>query len=173
MYLIAKINCLILQIEFLINRSIKMNLETKITEELKNAVKSGDKIRLETIRSLRAGIIEFNKSGAGREMNEADELKILQLNAKRRRDAIALYEQGGRTDLVEKEKAELAIIEEFLPKQMSEVEVKEIITKVISESGAKDLKDMGKVMGTSMKQLQGKADGNLVQKIVKELLGGE
>ncbi|MFA6571174.1 MAG: GatB/YqeY domain-containing protein [Bacteroidota bacterium] len=150
-----------------------MNLETKINEELKNAIKSGDKIRLETIRSLRAGIIEFNKSGAGREMNEADELKILQLNAKRRRDAIALYEQGGRTDLVEKEKAELAIIEEFLPKQMSEVEVKEIITNVISESGATDLKDMGKVMGASMKQLQGKADGNLVQKIVKELLGGE
>jgi hypothetical protein len=156
-----------------IKQEKKMNLETKINEELKNAIKSGDKIRLETIRSLRAGIIEFNKSGAGREMNEADELKILQLNAKRRRDAIALYEQGGRTDLVEKEKAELAIIEEFLPKQMSEVEVKEIITNVISESGATDLKDMGKVMGASMKQLQGKADGNLVQKIVKELLGGE
>ncbi|MGA2298766.1 MAG: GatB/YqeY domain-containing protein [FCB group bacterium] len=150
-----------------------MGLEAKINEELKNAIKSGDKIRLETLRSIRAGIIEFNKSGAGREMNESDELKILNTNAKRRKDAIALYEQGGRADLADKEKSELSIIEEFLPKQMSEIEVKSIVQKIISETGATDIKDMGKVMGLSMKQLQGKADGTLVQKIVKELLGSK
>lgn len=144
-----------------------MNLETTINDELKNAIKQSDKLRMETLRSLRATIIEFNKSGIGREMNDDDELKILQSAAKKRRDAIELYEKAGRTELSDKEKAELVIITEFLPKQLSEEDVKTIITKVISETGATGFKDMGKVMGATMKELKGKADGNLVQTLVK------
>jgi len=148
-----------------------MNLEQKISEELKSAVKSGDKIRLETIRSIRAGIIEFNKSGAGRDMNEADEIKILNNNAKKRKDAIELYEKAGRTDLLEQEKRELEIIMEFLPKQISDDEIKLVISNIIEQVGAKTSQEMGKVMGPAMKQLAGKADGTKVQAIVRELLG--
>ena len=145
-------------------------LEEKINEELKAAVKSGDKIRLETIRSIRAGIIAFNKSGAGREMNAQDEIKILQSEAKKRHDAISLYEQGKRNDLLEKEKAELAIIQEFLPAQMAESELRIIIAKIISDVGAKEPKDIGKIMGPAMKELSGKADGKLIQQIAREIL---
>lgn len=145
-------------------------LEEKINEELKAAVKSGDKIRLETIRSIRAGIISFNKSGAGREMNPQDEIKILQSEAKKRQDAIALYEQGKRLDLLEKEKAELAIIQEFLPAQMDESEVRSIISRIAAEASVTEPKDIGKIMGPAMKELGGKADGKLVQQIAKEIL---
>jgi uncharacterized protein len=148
-----------------------MNLEQKVNEELKNAIKGGDKVRMDALRSLRAAIIEFNKSGAGRDMNEADEAKILNTQAKRRRDAIELYEKGNRTDLADKEKQELAIIQEFLPKQMTEDEIKVVISNKITEMGATGPQDMGKVMGASMKELSGKADGGTVQRIVKELLG--
>lgn len=148
-----------------------MSLETIISEEMKNAMKSGDKVRLDTVRSIRASILEFKTSGAGRDMNEEDEMKILKNQAKKRRDAIDMYEKAGRAELLEKEKLELVIIEEFLPQQMSEDEAKVIIAKLISDSGATDMKDMGKVMGAAMKELKGKADGGLVQKIVKELLG--
>jgi uncharacterized protein YqeY len=150
-----------------------MNFEEKINVELKNAIKSGDKILIETLRSLRAAIIEFNKSGANRELNEDDELKILKAAAKKRRDAIPFYEKGNRLDLADKEKTELAIIEKFLPEQLSSNEVKAIITKIIHDSGTKDMKDLGKVMGIAMKELKGKAEGSLVQLIVKEILGGQ
>lgn len=148
-----------------------MGLEQIINDELKNAIKSGDKLRMETIRSIRAGIIEFNKSGAAREMNPEDELKLLQSAAKKRKDAIELYEKGGRQDLADKEKSELEIIREFLPKQMSEDDVRNVIKKIFDDIKPEGLKDLGKVMGASMKELKGKADGALVQNIVKELLG--
>lgn len=147
-----------------------MNFEQTINEELRAATKSGDKIRLETLRSLRAAIIEFNKSGVGREMNDSDKAKILNTAVKKRKDAIEMYEKGGRMDLAEKEKTELSVIMEFLPKQMSNDEIKQIISEIISETGAKDSKDLGKIMGAAMKKLAGQADGNLVQLIAKELL---
>lgn len=147
-----------------------MNLEQKITEEMKAAMKSGDKIRLETMRSIRAGILEFKTSGIGRDMNEQDEQKLLIAAGKKRKDAIEMYKQAGRNDLADKETAELKIIEEFLPKQMTEDEVNDFITKFIAEVGAEGMKDLGKVMGPAMKQLSGKADGSLVQRIVREKL---
>jgi len=150
-----------------------MNFEEKINEELKSATKSGDKLRLETIRSIRAAIIEFKKSGIGREMNAEDELKILGNQAKRRKDSIEMFEKGGRQDLVDKEKAELAIIEEFLPKQLSDEEIKAICLKIITDAGVTHVKDFGKVMGIAMKELKGKADGNKVQTILKSLLSSE
>jgi len=149
-----------------------MNLEPKINEELKQAIKSGDKLRMETLRSVRASIIEFNKSGIGREMNEEDEIKLLQNAAKRRRDAIELYEKGNRQDLADKEKAELVILSEFLPKQISETEAKAIVQKIAAEVGATEMKDLGRVMGQVMKELKGKYDGAKVQALVREILGG-
>ncbi|MCX6146005.1 MAG: GatB/YqeY domain-containing protein [Candidatus Kapabacteria bacterium] len=149
-----------------------MALEAKINEEIKTAMKSGEKLRLETLRSIRAAIIEFAKSGLNREMNEADELKMLNNIAKKRKDAITMYKDANRMELAEKESAELAVILEFLPAQLSEVEVRAIIMKIKEDSGSVDMKDMGKVMGPSMKALSGKADGGLVQSIVKEILGG-
>ncbi|MFH1050967.1 MAG: GatB/YqeY domain-containing protein [bacterium] len=150
-----------------------MTFEEKINEELKNATKSGDKLRLETIRSIRAAIIEFKKSGIGRDMNPDDELKILTNQAKRRKDAIEMFEKGGRQDLVDNEKAELAIIEEYLPKQLSDEDVLNICKKIISEAGINHVKDFGKVMGIAMKELKGKADGSKVQTILKSLLSSE
>jgi uncharacterized protein YqeY len=147
-----------------------MTLEAKINDELKNSIKSGDKIRIETLRSIRASIIEFNKSGVGREMNPDDELKILNSAAKKRKDAIVLYEQGNRNDLADKEKQELSIIEEYLPKQLSDDEVKNVIMKIKNEMGVTDIKDLGKLMGPVMKELKGKADGAKVQQFVRELL---
>jgi uncharacterized protein len=147
-----------------------MSFEIKINDELKNATKAGDKIRMETLRSIRAAIIEFNKSGIGREMNSDDELKILSLQAKRRKDAIEMYEKGERWDLVERERSELTIIEEFLPKQMPEDEVKAICEKIVKELAITEMKDFGKAMGIAMKELKGKADGALIQSIIKSLL---
>lgn len=147
-----------------------MTFEEKMNEELKVAMKSGDKIRMETIRSIRSAIIEFNKSGANRELNSDDELKILQSAAKKRKDAIEMYEKTTRTDLLEREQAELKIIEEFLPKKLSENEVKEIIKNVIEQTGAKEAKDMGKIMGPLMKEIAGRADGKVIQGMVRELL---
>ncbi len=150
-----------------------MNLEQKINEEMKAAMKSSDKLRLETLRSVRAAIIEFAKSGAAREMNSDDEIKILNALAKKRKDAITMYEQAGRTEMKEQEESELKIIQEFLPKQLSDEEVAEVIKGIITQTGAVGSKDFGKVMGPSMKALTGKADGNKVQQLVKSLLGAE
>ncbi len=148
-----------------------MNFEQTINEELKKSIKSGDKTRMLALRSLRAEIIKFNKSGADREMNEDDAQKILKSEAKKRRDAIALYEKGNRAELAEKEKNELVIIEEFLPKQLSDDEVKNIVAQKIEEVGASSMKDMGKLMKPLMKELNGRADGKKVQEIVRNLLG--
>lgn len=148
-----------------------MSLEAKINEEMKAAMKSGAKLRLDTLRSIRAAIIEFAKSGAGREMNSDDEIKLLNSIAKKRKDAIAMYEQGGRTEAAQQESDELAIIQEFLPKQLSDDEITDIIKDIIAKVGASSEKDFGKVMGPSMKALTGQADGGKVQNIVKSLLG--
>jgi uncharacterized protein YqeY len=144
-----------------------MNLEEKINEELKSAIKSGNKTRIETLRSLRASIIEFNKSGAGRQMNEDEEIKLLKSAAKRRKDAIEMYEKGGRQELADKEKEELAIISEFLPEQLTEDKLKIIVLKAIEDLDAKGMQDMGKIMGTVMKIVKGQADGNMVRQIVQ------
>jgi len=145
-----------------------MSLEQKVNDELKAAIKSGDKIRMETLRSLRASIIEFNKSGAGRTLNEDDEIKMLKSAVKKRKDAIEMFDKGGRKELAEKENKELQIISEFLPKQLTEEEVASVVSKIISETGAEGMKDMGKVMGQAMKEMKGIADGSIVQKLVKE-----
>ncbi len=142
-----------------------------ITEQMKAAMKSGDKLRLETVRSIRALILEFEKSGVGRAMTEEDEQKLLLSAAKKRKDSVEQYRAANREDLASKEEAELAIIQEFLPKQMDESEVEAAVKVIIEQVGAKTPQEVGKVMGAAMKELRGKADGTLVQAVAKRLLG--
>jgi uncharacterized protein YqeY len=147
-----------------------MTFEQQINEDLKESMKSGDKLRLETLRSLRASIIEFSKSGTDKDMSEEDAQKILLNASKKRKDAIEMYKQAGRQDLLEKEESELAIIAGYLPEQLSESEVVDALKLIIQQVGAEGPKDMGKVMGLAMKELRGKADGTLVQQCLKQLL---
>lgn len=148
-----------------------MALSETINEQMKTAMKGGDKLRLETLRSLRALILEFEKSGAERAMTEEDEQKLLLSASKKRKDAIEQFRNAGRTEAADKEAAELAIIQEFLPKQMDEAEVEAAVKAIIESVGAKTPQEVGKVMGAAMKELRGKADGNLVQAAAKRLLG--
>ncbi len=147
-----------------------MTLKEKINADLKEAMKTGDKVRLQTIRSIRALILEFEKSGANREMTEEDEIKLLTSAAKKRKDAIEQYRNAGREDLAEKEEAELKIIETYLPAQLSEEEVESKVKEIASKVGAESKKDFGKLMGAAMKELKGKADGNLIRKIAEKIL---
>ncbi len=148
-----------------------MNLEQTITDQMKAAMKSGDKLRLETVRSIRAAILEFNTSGVGRAMTEEDEVKLLQKLAKKRKDAMEIFRANGRNEAADKEQAELTILEEFLPKMLDEAEIKAVVETIIADTGATSQKDFGKVIGAAMKELRGKADGTLVQTVVKSLLG--
>lgn len=147
-----------------------MALNKLIMDELKASMKSGDKLRTDTLRSLRASLLEYAKSGSDKEMSEAEEIKLLNSAAKKRRDAITMYKDAGREELAEKEEQELAIIQEFLPKQLSDEEIADVIKGIISKVSASGPSDMGKVMGPAMKELSGKADGGKVKTIVQNLL---
>lgn len=152
-----------------------MSLKDQVSEDIKTAMKSKDKVRLETVRSIKKVLIEKESTirGEGQEtLTEAQELEILIQLAKQRRDSIEQYQKAGREDLAEQEKAELAIIEEYLPKQLSDEEVSVIIDEIIAQAGASSAKDMGKVMGPAMQRLKGQADGKKVQEFVKAKLGG-
>jgi len=148
-----------------------MNLKEKINEDLKNAMKSGDKLRLETIRSIRALILEFEKSGTGKELNSEEEVKLLSSAAKKRKDSIEQYRNAGREDLASKEEAELKIIQEFLPKQLTEEEINEIIRTIALKIGASSKEDFPKLMPLVMKELKGKAEGKIVKTNVEKFLG--
>ena len=141
------------------------NLEQKVSEEMKAAQLGGNKLRLETMRSLRAMILEFQKSGVGRDMNQEDEQKLLMNAAKKRKDAIELYKQANRADMLQKEEDELAIISEFLPKQMSEEELSAEVARLLGEIGASEPSHLGKAMGVIMKELRGKGDGKFSSEV--------
>ena len=147
-----------------------MSLKDKINEDLKAAMISGDKVRLETIRAIRSEVLKMDKSGMNREMTPEEEIDLLNKQAKQRRESIDMFTQADRKDLVEKEQAQLNIISEYLPKQLTKEEAEEIINKIIAETGATTSKDFGKVMGASSKALKGMIDGKIVQEIVKSKL---
>lgn len=148
-----------------------MSLKEKINEDLKAAMKSQDAVRMETLRSIRAEIIKMDKSGMQREMNEDEEVQLLMRQVKMRKEAIEMFETGNRADLVEKEKKQMDIINEYLPKPLSREEASEVIDGIIKEIGEVTAKDFGKVMSASMKSLKGKIDGKIIQEIVKSRLG--
>ncbi|MDJ0582378.1 GatB/YqeY domain-containing protein [Crocosphaera sp.] len=149
-------------------------LKERISEDIKTAMKARDKVRLETVRSIKKVIIEKETEVRPKgqdELTPEQELELLAQQAKQRRDSIEQYRQGGRDDLADKEAQELAIIETYLPAQLSFEEIEAVIDKIIASVGASSPKDMGKVMGPAMKELKGKADGKQVQEIVKAKLG--
>jgi hypothetical protein len=148
-----------------------MPLEQQIMTEMKEAMKAKSEGVLRALRAIKAEIIKAKtEPGAAGEIDEATEQKFLLKMMKQRRDSLDIFEKQGREDLAVKEREEMAVIEKFLPKQMDEAELKEIIQKIIAETGASTPADMGKVMGVASKQLAGKADGKTISSIVKELL---
>ena len=134
-------------------------------------MKDKDKVKLNTIRSIRALILEFEKSGSGKELSNDDELKMLSTAAKKRREAIEQYEKADRQDLAEKEKNELEVIEAYLPKQLTEDEIFSKVKEFALEIGAETKADFAKLMPVVMKNLKGQADGNVIRKMVEMVLG--
>jgi uncharacterized protein YqeY len=149
-----------------------MALEQLIMAEMKEAMKAKNEAALRGLRAIKAEIIKAKTDpGAGGEIDEATEQKFLQKMMKQRKDSLDVFEKQGREDLAIKEREEMAIIERFLPKQLTEGEIKAAVTAIIAETGASTAADLGKVMGVASKQLAGKADGKLISSIVKTLLG--
>ena len=149
-----------------------MALEQQIMAEMKEAMKSKNEAVLRALRAIKAEIIKAKtESGAPAELDEATEQKFLQKMMKQRKDSLDIFEKQGREDLAIKEREEMAVIEKFLPKQLTESEIKEAVASIIKETGASSGADMGKVMGVASKQLAGKADGKTISAVVKELLG--
>ena len=150
-----------------------MSLEQQVMAEMKDAMKAKNEGVLRALRAIKAEIIKAKTDpGAGGEINEATEQKFLQKMMKQRRDSLEIFEKQGRGDLAQKEKEEMAVIEKFLPQQLNETEIKEVLVKIIAETGASSPGDMGKVMGIASKEFAGKADGKTISTIVKELLAG-
>ncbi len=152
-----------------------MSLKDQITETIKVAMKSKDKVRLETVRSIKKILLEKEISvrpTGQSELTEAQEIEALVQLAKQRRDSIEQYRQAGREDLAQKEAEELVIIEAYLPQQLSDAEIEGVIDQIITQVGTTSAKDLGKVMGPAMQQLKGKADGKKVQALVKAKLTG-
>ncbi len=149
-----------------------MTLSQKISDDMKVAMKTGEKLKLETLRTVRALLIELTKRGSGTDISPEEEISALLAAAKKRKEAIDLYRKAGREELAHQEEQELAIINSYLPKQMSKEEAEAIIGGIITQSGATTVKDLGKVMPLAMKELKGKIDGKVVQEIVKQKLGG-
>ena len=148
-----------------------MSLEQKIMAELKTAMLAKDEKTVRSLRAIKAAIILAKTSeGAGGEINEDAELKLLQKLVKQRKDSLEIYQQQNRADLAQKEQEEIEVIEKFLPKQLEGEELKAVIARIIAETGASSPADMGKVMGVATKQLAGQADGKAISAVVKELL---
>ncbi len=148
-----------------------MSLEQKIMTELKAAMLAKNEAALRSLRAVKAAILLVKTSeGASGELTEDDEIKLLQKLVKQRKDSLEIFQQQNRTDLAQKEQEEIAVIEKFLPAQLTAEEIKAELAKIIAATGASSPADMGKVMGAATKQLAGKADGKTISAFVKELL---
>jgi uncharacterized protein YqeY len=147
-----------------------MNLKDKINADLKEAMRNKDKVKLNTVRSIRALILDFEKSGANKELTAEDEVKMLSSAAKKRREAAEQFENAGRSELAENERNELKVIESYLPKQLSEDEILVKVKNFAAEVGAETKADFGKLMPIAMKSLKGQADGNIIRIIVEQVL---
>jgi uncharacterized protein len=148
-----------------------MNLTEKIINDLKDAMKSNDSVRLQTIRSIRALILEFEKSGSGKKLNEEEEIKLLSSAAKKRKEAIEEYLKAGRKDLASVEESELIIIKSYLPKQLSPEEIIVKVKELAERIGAYTKSDFPKLMPLAVKELKGQAEGKAVKEAVEKILG--
>jgi uncharacterized protein len=148
-----------------------MNLEQKVMGDLKTAMLAKDEKSLRSLRAIKAAIILARTAeGAGGELKEEDETRLLQKLVKQRKDSLDIYQKQNRADLAQKEQEEIEVIEKFLPKQLGNDELKAILLDIIHEIGASSPGDMGKVMGVATKRLAGQADGKTIGALVKELL---
>ena len=146
-----------------------MTLNEQLTQDLKDAMKAKDKTKLNVVRMIKTALTNA-KIQKGTDLSAEDELQVLSTEMKQRKDSYAEFEKGGREDLMAELKAEMAIVEKYLPKQLSKVELSDLISETIQETGATSMKDMGKVMSNLMPKVKGRADGGQVNQIVKELL---
>ena len=148
-----------------------MNIFDQISEDIKAAMKARDKVRLDTLRNSKKVFLEAKTApGANDTLEDADALKIIQKLAKQGRETAQTYVANNRQDLADGELAQVAVLEEYLPKALSEAEIEAEVRKIIAETGASSMKDMGRVMGAASKQMAGRADGRLISEIVKRLL---
>lgn len=148
-----------------------MTLKEKINVDLVAAMKAKDKVKLNTIRSIRAMILEFEKNGSGKELTKEEEIKMLSSAVKKRKEALEQFEKAGRTDLAENEKKELDILLSYLPQQLSEDDILKKVKEFAQEIGAKTKADFAKLMPLTIKNLKGQADGGTIRKIVEKVLG--
>jgi len=148
-----------------------MSLELTVNENMKKAMLAKDEVGLRSLRAIKAAVLLAKTAeGAATNLTEEAETKLLQKLVKQRKDSLEIFERQNRMDLAQKEKEELDVIERFLPKQMSEEEIKTVVSSIIKESGVTNISGLGQVMGLATKQLASKADGKLISTIVKELL---
>lgn len=148
-----------------------MTLEEKINSDLQKAMKAKDQVSMRGIRAIKSAILLAKTDGSGTALDQEKEIKLLQKLIKQRKDSLEIYEKQNRQDLAAIEKEEIDVIEKYLPEQLSEAELENIIRQIIQDTGASSMKDMGKVMGMAGKQLAGKADGKAISGVVKKLLG--
>ncbi len=147
-----------------------MSLEATINEDLKTAMKAKDQVSLRGIRAIKSAILLYNTSGVTGELDTEKEIALLQKLVKQRQDSLDIFVKQGREDLASIEREEIEVIMRYLPKQLSEDELKETIQGIMNRIGATTMKDMGKVMAEASKELAGKADGKAISAVVKALL---
>ena len=149
-----------------------MGILSNLTDEIKNAMRAKDSLRLEALRAIKSGILLSKTAPSGtKELNDDESIRLLQRLVKQRKESAAIYREQDRVDLAEPEEAQAEVITEFLPAQLSEKEVEKIISEIITKTKADNMKDMGRVMGMASVQLAGKADGKLIASLVKQKLG--
>jgi len=147
-----------------------MSLQNQVMEQMKTAMKAKDTVALESLRAIKSALLLAQTSGAGVELSEADETKLIQKLVKQRKDSASIFTEQGRDDLATPELAQAAIIEQFLPEQLTEEEIEKVVVQTIDAIGAEGMKDMGRVMGMVSKELAGQADGKTISTIVKNKL---
>ena len=148
-----------------------MGLQQQVMEQMKVAMKAKDKVALESLRAIKSALLlAQTESGSGSELSEEAEIQMVQKLVKQRKDSAAIFITQGRSDLAEPELAQVAVIEQFLPEQLSEEAIKKVVDETIADTGASGMKDMGKVMGIVSKKLAGQADGKTISTIVKSKL---
>jgi uncharacterized protein YqeY len=148
-----------------------MSLELTVNENMKKAMLAKDEVGLRALRAIKAAVLLAKTAeGAAASLTEDTEIKLLQKLVKQRKDSLEIFERQNRMDLAQKEKEELEVIEQFLPKQMSEEEIRTVVAEIVKQTGVTNMSGLGQVMGAATKQLAGKADGKVISAIVKELL---
>ena len=148
-----------------------MSLQDQVMQEMKTAMKAKDTVALESLRAIKSALLlAKTDKGGGKELSEADEIALVQKLVKQRRDSAAIYQEQGREDLAGPELAQIEVLEKFLPEQLSEDEIRQVVETVISEVGASSMKDMGRVMGIVTQKLAGQADGKTIAAMVKQAL---